>query len=521
MHSQQENNTKKLLFAALGLLLFNFLTMPSLFYAGDNYVSRIEAANLIETGSLGIPYSRRAELSKHLISRGQNFYENDTKEMYFSKFGIGFTFSYAALYYLIQAAGIDIDIHYAVSPTRGQLLVINIIQLFFSLGVMLYLYLTASLYTKNLFRRGIFVIFSVYGTFLWHYLRAPTHEIFIILLFAGFLFHSLYFLRYIPPAADGLNSGENKKHLYAAGVYTAVLLLFKSSYATLIPALIFCAAVPGYRAGSNIFSAARSLKKYILPLAVPFAISFLIISFTNALRFESPWNSGYGQWVNPEGFSRAFFSLKYIPVSLSAFLIKGGNSNIFLFYPVLFFSLPGFKKFFSEHKKETLFISLVIIPYFLLISAFSYWHAEWCYGPRHLVAILIPAGIPFISFLNISAYRKYWSLTKNLLIAAVFGFSFILQFYVNSMNYFAYYRVKYFFSLFKNDRIDSYIDERASLHRGLLYIDLAMYRDFNSDFFPIDTLKELYSAHNDAESMDKIEKLLADYIKLNFFLLDR
>lgn len=64
----------------VGIAVFQFVTMPAFFYPGDNSAIRAEAANWVNTGRLGIDYSRRAELGGMLTERGQYFFENDPKQ---------------------------------------------------------------------------------------------------------------------------------------------------------------------------------------------------------------------------------------------------------------------------------------------------------------------------------------------------------------------------------------------------------------------------------------------------------
>ncbi len=80
-----------LLLLLLAVSLIQILTIPRFYYDGDNYASRAEAINLVNTGQLGIPYEDREELKRLAHVRGQYFFENDSRNRFFSKYGIGLT----------------------------------------------------------------------------------------------------------------------------------------------------------------------------------------------------------------------------------------------------------------------------------------------------------------------------------------------------------------------------------------------------------------------------------------------
>ncbi len=58
----------------IAVAAIQIVTMPSMFYPGDNYVSRMEAMYWIQNGEMGIPYSERAQLGGMVGDRGQYFY---------------------------------------------------------------------------------------------------------------------------------------------------------------------------------------------------------------------------------------------------------------------------------------------------------------------------------------------------------------------------------------------------------------------------------------------------------------
>ncbi len=84
--------------ALIATLLFYLvvavITLPGFPYPGDNFVPRIESIQLAQTGAFGIPYSMRSSIAGLDVPRGQYFFSNDSRQRFYSKYGIAYTLAY-------------------------------------------------------------------------------------------------------------------------------------------------------------------------------------------------------------------------------------------------------------------------------------------------------------------------------------------------------------------------------------------------------------------------------------------
>jgi hypothetical protein len=317
------------------------LTMPKFLYPGDAFASRAEASDLIRTGSLGIASQHRQSLADMVSERGQYFFENDHQQKFYSKFGVGNA--------LLYVPPLLVEYLWTGSPpgllhnTRRFILILNVYQILFTLVATAYLYRAAEFYTTSRWLPSIFVLISVYGTFLWFYLRAPTHEVFQVTAMVGFYYHSILFLR------RSRDSSSAWPHLLASTLYVGCLMLLKLFYALLLVplcALIILAETPWKREPAS--AGRRSLsflnyvnwagrQRYLGVVAVPTALLGLLILATNFGRYGSPLETGYSQWRDPLGQSYAFFDASVLFESVPALLYEPGNANAFFHYPLWLF----------------------------------------------------------------------------------------------------------------------------------------------------------------------------------------
>ena len=130
----------------------------------------------------------------------------------------------------------------------------NIYQLLFTLAAAAYLFLIVSFYTERTWARVGFVLATFYATFVWHYLRAPTLEIYQFLPFLGFYYHMLLFLR----GRDKPDDRELNlwRHLSIAAAWTGILMLTKSFFALIFLLMWLFAVLAGHR-GTPVYEKIR------------------------------------------------------------------------------------------------------------------------------------------------------------------------------------------------------------------------------------------------------------------------
>ncbi len=510
------------LWLAAGVSIFHTLTMPARFYSGDNFAPRLEAADWLNTGSLGIAYDYRPRLAGFLEQRGQYFYENDTRQQFFSKYGFGHTLLYALPYAAINALGEPVGADYVMSGARPQLVAINLFQVALSALIALYFYAMAALYDRSPTRRVLFTLCCFYGTYLWHYLRAPTHEIYQVLPFVGFYVHAILFFRR-RQSAEATEAASAWRHALAASAHCAALLTMKLSHGLLLfpfGALALWSGAkdltPARRALENV---RRFLPRYLVYAGIPLALAAGLILATNRFRFESAFHSGYGQWVLANGQAHDRFALEFLPVALPRFLFFGGNANLFVNAPILLFALPGIWPFARKRPAEAAFLGAIFFSHILLISFASFWTGEWCYGPRYLVMIMAIGALPALETMRkASELRGFWPrfLLKGAM-GLVMVWSFTIQIHVNSLDYFAYHRVNGLLRQIPDERIAAYVRSRTVFHRGVFCRDLVLYRDRGNPFWPLTRLKTVLPEEQ-AKIVAQVQAHLDALIEPNFLM---
>jgi hypothetical protein len=117
--------------------------------------------------------------------RGQYLFENDAKQRFYPKYGIAYTMPYIPL---MEAKRLWTGkIEWLVS-TQSLLVFLNIYNVLLTLAVAIYLYFIVGLYAESIWARIGFILAIFYATYVWHYLRAPSLDIFQIVAFVGPLF---------------------------------------------------------------------------------------------------------------------------------------------------------------------------------------------------------------------------------------------------------------------------------------------------------------------------------------------
>jgi len=510
------------------------MTMPVFFYPGDNFVPRAACANLINNGEIGIDYSQRQVVAEFLRQKGQYFYENDEAGRLYSKYGIGNTLLYLPplLAEKIYSGRLEL-----VSNTVSQLFFINIYSVVLTLIAALYLYKIVSLYSDRSWLKIVFVLVLFYGTYVWYYLRSPTLEIFQIFPFLGFYYHMVRFMRCSGSAGEeqeeqgereeqGKGEGAEEAgekswmHLALAVLYVGLLIFLKLFFVLLLIAMWIFAVLAGpvgTSAASRVkLNLSRYRSRYLLYLALPSLVIILLVFAVNQLKFGSMLESGYGQWLDPEGLVHDRFDVKVFSTAFSAFLFGRGNANVFVHCPLLLFGLFALPLFIRKHKAESLFLLFVFLSYFLVLCSFSSWKGERCYGPRYLLLIAMMGSLPFICLMEWFCARRLKALTGAVLalICAALVWSAGMQVRVNSLNYFVYHNTKAFFAEFRHQRIDRYFN--SLIHRGILHRDLIAHRKGRKVFPPVKVLTETLPPQHRAEILEPIDRYIIRVSQPNY-----
>jgi hypothetical protein len=115
------------------------------------------------------------------------------------------------------------------------------------------------------------------------------------------------------------------------------------------------------------------------PLALfAFAELSALALWHNHLKTGSLWNSGYQ--VKDGVFSGDLFAALY------GFLLSPGKSW-FLYSPPLLLGILGLPTVWKRQRAETALVCGLIVTSLLFNAKFRHWHADYCWGPRHLASV--------------------------------------------------------------------------------------------------------------------------------------
>ena len=497
--------------------MFHVLTMPKFFYVGDNVASRAEAANLLNRGKLGIPYSQKERLADLTRQRGQYFYENDAKQEFYSKYGIGCTLLYIVPLWAEKMYSGKLNL---LCRTESQLVFLNLYNVIFTLLATVYLYRIVSVYTSKTWQRIGFILISYYTTFLWHYLRSPTTELFQLVPFLGFYYHLAGFMRI---SRHGL-AGDKKtwKHIFLAVCFAGILLSMKLFFALLFIVIgVLGTIMPGWTGFRNVFKGAfRNLfqyrYQYLRYVILPSAVIVASLLAVNHYKYGSVFLTGYEQGVieggkpfktdtgggsppeiPPEGGqTQAVDKLGMNPLeALHGFFFAKGNTNAFVHYPLFFFALFGMKRFAKKFPLDLCLIFFLFGFITLPVASFSGWKGGWCYGPRYLLFVLVIGSLPFLEIMErMASFKPLMKGCAIGVVACVLGWSLLMQVYMNSLSYFAFYTLSAQWKQFKQENVDAYFDN--CFHRGLIHRDFIRYIRKGKPFFPLEEVKPFLSHRN-------------------------
>lgn len=171
---------------------------------------------------------------------------------------------------------------------------------------------------------------------------------------------------------------------------TAAGLLFN---AKLVNALVLppCAVYVLWRAWSSSARAWKPLIVSCLAGGLAFAPFAGLALWHNRLKTGSLWDSGY-RMVHGTIFSGDLWPGVY------GFLLSTGK-GMFFYSPPLILGLLGLGAAWRARRAETALVLSVSLVVLLMNAKFRIWHADYCWGPRHLTALsplLLLLAVPWL-----------------------------------------------------------------------------------------------------------------------------
>lgn len=505
-----------LLVGCLFYLTVAILTMPRYSYPGDNFVPRAEAIYLAKHGDFGIPRERAKNYGGAGIPRGQYYFENDAKNMLYSKYGIAYTVAYLPPILIELAVNPDFDFGRA---DRGYFFKQSIYLIFLGVIFVFYLYRFVSIFSNSQLLCTFFTLISIYSTFLWYYLRAPALEIFQLPAFIGACFHGLFFLHRL---MLGDNSKSNWMNLLFSTLWSGSLVLMKSSYVFLGFAIsvfpFFVDPIEPSCWKRPFVSLFKNIKQYSWALIIPWLIIFAILLTFNYIKFGDVFDSGYMQWLAADGTPKTKFGMSYFSANFMKIFVRIPNDfNIFKLYPYALLGILSLYPFFRKRLVDGLFILAVTVPGVFLLLIYNMADGQWCYGPRYFLFYAIMFSFPFVWVCDFYVSKVNIVYKSSLLICCMIPVLYLswVQFIINSSHYFANYYLNDYFRQTKQPSLVAY----TKRGRWNFYKDLFYYRQGWGSYYPLDVIRSLIPLENQSAWM-AIKNTVDFHARPNFYFFN-
>jgi hypothetical protein len=210
------------------------------------------------------------------------------------------------------------------------------------------------------------------------------------------------------------------------GLIISCLLLLKIGNA--ISALVIAACC------IQCIMSGRSTKAGIsLVIILPFLTLMLLIAL-NIYRFGSWSNFGYG----PEQHE---FSTPMLEGLLS--LCLSPSKSMFLFSPLLIFSIIGAVHAFSENKRFHSMIVILFISNLLFYSTWHDWHGGWSWGPRLITPVIILMHVYLPFFIRTLTLKN--NTAFNAIKISTFSILIVIALSINLLGALIWYQQIYYF----------------------------------------------------------------------------
>lgn len=260
------------------------------------------------------------------------------------------------------------------------------------------------------------------GTFAWPLAKHPfdhTIETFFILL-------SVYCIYlYV----------RNKKLLYLllSGFSLGFAFITRQTSVLVIPPL-FILMIVYYLKRYNLKITAKQMIRDIILFSLAFLPFIGLILWYNYYRFGSIFETGYQLIAERTGID--FFTGTPLLTGLKGFLISPGK-GFFYYSPVAILFFFGIKSFCKRHLELALCFILIMLSYLFFLSKNLYWHGDWAWGPRYILAITPFFIIPIAEIID-----KHMWLGKKFLritIYSLFAISLVIQIAAVSVSFYRYF----------------------------------------------------------------------------------
>ena len=347
-------------------------------------------------------YELRIELIKSIIEKGdlaipEGIGLRGSDGRYYSWVGIGSALLSIPFYIVGKLTGI---------PEYAVLLVNQIFGA--ATAVLVFLFSIALGYSRRT-SLGVSILYGL-GTFAWPLAKQPfdhTIETFFILL-------SVYFIyRHV--------TGEKLLYLLLSGFSLGFAFITRQTSILVIPPL-FILMIVYYLKRYNLKTTAKQTIRDIILFSLAFLPFIGLSLWYNYYRFGSIFETGYQLIAERTGID--FFTGTSLLTGLRGFLISPGK-GFFYYSPVAILFFFGIKSFFKRHFELSLCFILIIFSYLFFLSKNLYWHGDWAWGPRYILAITPFLIIPIAELFQSRSWIR--SISLRAFVYCVVALSFVIQ----------------------------------------------------------------------------------------------
>src|SRR3989337_3370611 len=376
-----------------------FFISLSTFFAIDQYISRYEVTKSI---------AERFELS---IPEGSPTSIKGVDGRTYSIYGLGWPILAVPLYMIGKIFGHCPITHvFLLNPLAGAATVTLVFLFSIALGFS---------------RRSSLVgaIFYGFGTFAWPLAKHPFDHIVETL----FVLLSVYFMY--------LHTSKNTIiHLLLSALCIGFAINPRLVSILALPALFVmmgagCCAKCCLADYTKIF-----LRKMVIFMSVLLPVAGLVLWY-NYYRFGSIYETGFQLLAAKTGLD--FFSGTTFLTGLKGFLASPGK-GFFYYSPIAIFFFFTIVPFYKKHRWPAISFILLILSYLLFLSRNKYWHGDWAWGPRYLLAITPFVILPITELLD-SVRWKEKTFFITIPVYVVFVLSVLIQTLAISVHFYNYF----------------------------------------------------------------------------------
>lgn len=221
--------------------------------------------------------------------------------------------------------------------------------------------------------------------------------------YAGYDFSEAMQMGLLLLAVYGVIRGTTR-WMIAGSLGLAGLILIKLVHAVLLPIFL------GYLLARSGESTWRQTRKAVLFTSSGILALGLIASL-NFVRFGSLLESGYGSEAHQFFPSQMWHTIPK--------LLGSPDKGLFIFCPVVFLGVFGWRAFARQHPCETILCGAIVVSNLILAGAWHSWEGGWSWGPRLLVPTIPLWLLPAAFWLDQRPPRAWFAVATLVILSSI------------------------------------------------------------------------------------------------------